>query len=136
MATPVVMVECNHLHLLSTRGDTMKDHLINGYYVSIPEKTLLSKQWRTFTPSTQAVYWTMLLKYKRTGKDANGRVKWKQEELAEAIGLTSRTVIKCLQVLKDKEWISVWKPGGRWLDGTEYRMNPLWADGAKTPKAS
>lgn len=104
-------------------------HLIKGYYVAIPETTLLSKQWRNFTPSTQAVYWTMLLKYMRTGKNANGRVKWKQDELAAATGLSRRTIVTCLQELINKGWTSVWEPGGRWLDGTTYKMNPLWADG-------
>jgi len=109
-------------------------HLIKGYYVAIPETTLQSDQWRAFAPSTQSVYWAMLLKYKRTGKDANGRVKWKQQELALAVGLARKTIIICLQELKDKGWIEVWAPGGRWLDGTTYKMNPLYADGQRNPK--
>jgi len=107
----------------------MSDHLINGYYVGLPENTLESKAWRTLTPSTRCVYTAMLLRYKRTGKEANGKVKWKQPELANKTGLSLKTVGTCLQELKDKEWITVWEPGGRWLDGTTYDVNPVYADG-------
>lgn len=107
----------------------MPDHYINGYYVAIPETTLSSEQWLNLTPSTRCVYTTMLRKYKRTGSEANGRVKWKQPELAKAVGLSLRTVITCLQELKDEGWISVWEPGGRWLDGTTYEIAPKWANG-------
>jgi len=113
----------------------MPDHKINGYYVAIPETTLQSKQWQRLAISTQCVYWTMLLKYKRMGNDADGKVKWKQEELAKKAGVTRKTVIACLQELKVKKWIKVWEPGGRWLDGTTYLMNPLYADGQRNPKA-
>jgi hypothetical protein len=107
----------------------MSNQLINGYYVGIPETTLCSKQWQSLTPSTRCVYTAMLLKYKRKGKDANGRVKWKQPELAKKAGLSLRTTNTCLQELKDKEWITIWEPGGRWLDGTTYELNPSWANG-------
>jgi len=107
----------------------MPDQHINGYYVAIPEKTLQSEQWLMFTPATRCVYWTMMLRYKRTGKDADGRVKWRQDEISQTAGLGLRTVITCLQVLKDRGWISIYEPGGRWLDGTTYDMNPLYANG-------
>ena len=107
----------------------MPDHLVNGYYVAIPEKTLESKAWKLLTPSTRCVYTTMLLRYKRTGSESNGRVKWKQPKLAEESGLSLKTVNTCLQELKDKGWIEVWEPGGRWLDGTTYEVNPIYADG-------
>lgn len=107
----------------------MPDQNIKGYFVAIPNTTLESEQWRNLTLSTRCVYTTMLIKYWRTGKEANGRVKWKQPELAEKAGLSLRTVITCLQELKEKGWITIWEPGGRWLDGTVYEMNPIWANG-------
>jgi hypothetical protein len=71
----------------------------------------------------------MLLRYKRKGKDANGRVKWKQTELVKESGLSLRTVNRGLSDLKGTGWIAVWEPGGRWLDGTTYEVNPKWANG-------
>lgn len=56
-------------------------------------------------------------------------MKWKQPELAEEAGLSLKTVNTCLQDLIDVGWISVWELGGRWLDGTTYEMDPLYADG-------
>lgn len=38
-------------------------------------------------------------------------------------------MIKCIAELIEAEWISVWEPGGRWLDGTTYEMAPEWANG-------
>lgn len=106
----------------------MSNHLVNGYYVALPEKTIDSKEWRSLTPSTRCVYTTMMLKYKRKGDNANGRVKWKQSELAIKVGLSLKTVNTCLQNLKDSKWISVYEPGGRWLDGTTYEMASIYAD--------
>ncbi len=71
----------------------------------------------------------MLRKYRRWGKGANGRVKWRQDELAKASGFTRQTVITCLDELKEHKWISVWEPGGRWVEGTTYEMAPEWANG-------
>jgi len=107
----------------------MSEHLVKGYYVAIPEKTLDSEAWKSLTPSTRCVYTAMLVRYKRTGSESNGRVKWKQPELAEKARLSLKTVNTCLQELKDKGWIEVWEPGGRWLDGTTYEVNPIYADG-------
>ena len=105
----------------------MPDHLIKGNFVAIPETTLDSDEWRDLTASTRSVYTAMLSRYKRKGGD--GRVKWKQTELAELTGFCLKTTNTCLQELEEKEWISVWEPGGRWLDGTTYDMNTLYADG-------
>lgn len=107
----------------------MPNQNINGYFVGLPETMLESKQWRALTPSTRCVYIAMLLKYRRTGKEANGRVKWKQPELAKKTGLSLKTVNSCLQELIENEWIAVWEPGGRWLDGTVYDVDPKWANG-------
>ena len=109
----------------------MPDHRIakDKFYVALPEDTILSKAWHALTPSTRCLYLAMLTRYMRVGPKANGRVKWKQPELVEKTGLSLRTVITCLQELKDEDWISVWEPGGRWLDGTIYTVNPKYADG-------
>ena len=113
----------------------MTDHLIKGYYVALPDTTLQSKEWIGLTPSTRCVYHAMMTKYKRTGKDANGRVTWAQIELAGATGLSRRTVGTCVDNLLDREWIWIDEPGGRWAKGTTYEMNPKYADG-QTPKAT
>lgn len=107
----------------------MLDQSLNGKFVAIPISTLKSHQWRILTSSAQSVYTIMLTKYIRKGDDANGKVKWKQPELAEAVGLSLRTVNTCLQELGEKGFISVWEPGGRWLDGTTYTIEPEWANG-------
>lgn len=107
----------------------MSDQLIKGYYVAIPETTIKSKQWKALTASTRCIYQVMLLRYYRTGKEANGRVKWKQEELVDMTGFSPKTIITSLQTLKEREWLTIWEPGGRWLDGTTYEVNPKWANG-------
>lgn len=107
----------------------MPEQKLIGDFVALPESTLDSQQWKDFTASTCRVYTTMLRKYRRRGKDANGRVKWRQDELAKAAGLSLKTVKRSLQELKDEGWISVWEPGGRWLDGTTYKIAPEWANG-------
>lgn len=107
----------------------MPEQKLIGNFVALPESTLDSKQWKQFTSSTRAVYTTMLRRYKRKGEGANGRVKWRQDDLAEAAGVSTKTVKRSLSDLKDEGWISVYEPGGRWLDGTEYEMNPKWANG-------
>ena len=122
----------NHL---STGVNEMADHLITGYYVAIPQTTLESKEWKALTPSTRCVYHTMLKKYIRKGEGANGRVTWAQVELAEASGLSLRTIGRSTDDLLDKEWLWIDEPGGRWAKGTTYEMNPKYADG-QTPKAT
>jgi len=107
----------------------MSDHLIVGKYVSIPEKTLRSKDWRDLKAYSRAVYTTMGLRYMRTGKSADGRVTWTQPELVEQSGLPLRTVQRGVQELRRKEFVSVWEPGGRWQQGTTYEMNPKYMDG-------
>ncbi len=44
-------------------------------------------------------------------------------------GLSLKTIKRSLQDLKDEGWISVWEPGGRWIEGTTYEMAPEWANG-------
>lgn len=110
------------------------DHLIAGNYVSIPEITLQSKEWRSLKAYSRAVYTTMGLRYRRTGKDADGLVTWTQEELVEESGLPLRTVQRGVQELRTKEFVFVWEPGGRWQKGTRYEMNPKYMDGK--PKAT
>lgn len=107
----------------------MLEQKLIGKFVALPESTLDSKQWKELTSSTCRAYTAMLTKYKRTGKEANGRVKWKQPELAKKAGYSLKTTNTCLQELKDKGWITVWEPGGRWLDGTTYEVEPKWANG-------
>ncbi len=107
----------------------MPEQKLIGNFVALPESTLDSVQWKAFTAATCRVYTTMLRKYMRTGKDANGRVKWRQDELAKAAGLSLKTIKRSLSDLKDEGWISTWEPGGRWLDGTEYTVAPKWANG-------
>lgn len=105
----------------------MSNHFINGNFVAIPETTLDSDSWRGLTASTRCIYKTMLLKYIRKG--GNGRVTWRQDELAKVSGFSLNTVKRSLGDLKEAKWITVWKPGGRWLDGTTYNMSALYADG-------
>ena len=107
----------------------MPEQKLIGKFVALPESTLDSKEWKELTSSTRCVYTAMLRKYRRTGKEANGRVKWKQPELAKKAGYSLRTVNTCLQELLEKRWITVWEPGGRWLDGTIYEVEPKWANG-------
>lgn len=105
----------------------MSNHLIKGNFVAIPETTLDSDEWRGLTASTRCVYEAMLLKYIRKG--GNGRVTWRQDELAKVSGFSLNTVKRSLDDLKAAKWITVYEPGGRWLDGTTYNIDPLYADG-------
>lgn len=100
----------------------MKDHLINGLYTALPNKTILSKEWISLTPSTRCVYKTMMTEYIRTGEKATGRVTWSQADLAEATAISLRTIRKCLDELLEKDWMCVYEPGGRWAKGTTYCM--------------
>lgn len=107
----------------------MPDQHINGFYVALPETTLFSEQWKNLMPSTRCIFMAMLGKYWRKGDEANGKVRWKQEELVDKTGLSLNTIKRGLNELKEKEWLIVWEPGGRWLDGTTYEVNPIWANG-------
>lgn len=111
----------------------MSEQPIQGWFVGIPEKTLLSKQWRALQATTRCVYTAMLLRYKRKGKEANGQVTWAQTELADITGLSVRTVKRGTQELRSKDWITIWEAGGRWAKGTTYDVNPVYANG-ETPK--
>ena len=102
---------------------------IYGYWVGIPITTLQSKEWRNLQSTSRCVYIAMLMRYYRRGEEADGYVNWTQEELAEATGLSLRTVKTCTKELKEKEWITVWNLGGRWARGTTYAVNPLYANG-------
>lgn len=106
-----------------------QDHRIKGPFVAIPEKTMDSKAWKKMSGNTRAVYQTMLRKYKRTGKGANGQVTWSQPELADESGLSLRTVKRSIKELKSKKWIEVVSIGCRWARGTTYYMKPKYADG-------
>lgn len=107
----------------------MSEQPIYGFFVAIPEKTLQSKQWRALKATTRCVYTTMLLRYRRAGVTAGDLVTWAQTELVETTGFSLSTVIRGLDELKDKEWLWIWEPGGRWAKGTTYRVNPLYANG-------
>lgn len=110
----------------------MPDQLINGNFIAIPEKTLLCKEWKNLSVSTKCVYWTMLLRYKRKGKSAEGLVTWLQSELVQYTGLSLRTVKTAIKDLKMRGWIKTWEPGGRWSRATTYKMNSLYANGYTT----
>lgn len=114
-------------------GVSMADQLIKGNYVALPEKTILSKAWKELQPSTRCVYTTMLLDYYRTGKNASDEVTWSQADLAEATGLSLRTVKRGTTELRSKEWIEIVSIGCRWSKGTTYKVNALYANG-ETPK--
>ena len=107
----------------------MQEQKLIGDFVALPESTLDSQQWKAFTASTCRVYTTMLRKYTRWGRNANGRVQWRQDELAKEAGFTRQTVITCIGDLIEAKWISVWEPGGRWIEGTTYEMAPEVANG-------
>ena len=115
------------------RGEKMSNHLIKGYYVAIPEDTIFSEEWKELAPTTRCIYTTMLTRYDRQGGRADGRVTWSQVELVGATGLSLRTVGRSIDELLDKEWISIWEPGGRWATGTTYDVAPEYADG-QSPK--
>jgi len=76
----------------------------------------------------------MLRKYMRSGEEADGRVQWRQDELAEQAGFTRQTIITCIGKLIEHKWISVWEPGGRWTEGTTYEVEPKWANGQRSPE--
>ena len=113
----------------------MSEQPIHGFFVAIPIKTLKSKQWRSLKASTRCIYDMMMTRYIRSGERASDLVKWAQTELVEATGLSLSTVIRSLDELKEKEWVETWEPGGRWVKGTTYRMNPLYANG-KVPETT
>jgi len=110
-------------------GQGGENQLINGNYVSIPEKTMRSKAWRAMPPSTRVVYQTMLLRYRRTGKGANGQVTWLQTELAEEAGISVRTVKRSLTELRAYGWIEVVEVGCKWTRGTTYQVSSRYANG-------
>ena len=111
----------------------MAEQPIYGFFVGIPNKTLKSKQWKRLKATTRCVYTTMLLKYRRAGETASDLVTWAQTELVESTGFSLSTIIRSLEELKQKEWVEIWEPGGRWAKGTTYRMNSLYANG-KAPE--
>ena len=111
----------------------MSDHLITGNYVAIPEDTILSTEWTKLTPTTRCVYTTMMAKYRRKGRGADGCVTWSQVELVEATGISLRTINTCIDCLLEKDWMGVYEAGGRWAKGTTYIMNPWYAD-RQSPK--
>ena len=107
------------------------DHFIKGNFVSLPESTLDSVEWKGLTAATRCVYTTMLKRYQRKGDPTDGEVVWSQVELVEQSGIPLRTVNRCILDLREKEWIWVMEPGGRWAKGTTYKINPVYSDGVK-----
>ncbi len=105
----------------------MPDHYINGDFVAIPLKTLKSRNWRDLKGYSQSVYTTMATRYRRKG--GSGRVKWSHQDLVKESGKPSSTVKRGVKQLKEKGFISVWMPGGRWHSETEYEMVSKWIDG-------
>jgi hypothetical protein len=97
-------------------------------FVGIPSKTLLSKEWKDFSASTRDVYRAILLKYFREDGEDSNKLRWRQDELAALTGFTRKTVNSCIGELIDNEFISVWEPGGRWIDGTTYEIDRKWSD--------
>lgn len=106
-------------------------HPVIGNFVMIPETTLECEQWRELKPYSRVLFITMAIRYKRKGKEANGRVKWSQKELIETTGIPRSTVCDGINNLKLNEFITVWEPGGRWREKTEYELNPKFIDGKK-----
>lgn len=102
---------------------------IKGKFVALPESTLKSKAWKQLNTSTRCVYITMLRRYYRKGKRANGCVTWSQVELEKKSGMSLRTVNRCVDKLIEEDWLTIWEPGGRWAKGTTYKVNPVYADG-------
>lgn len=113
----------------------MSEQSLGNDFVGIPCKTLDSKQWKGLQPTTRCLYLTVLKRYYRNGKLANGMVTWTYDDLASEAGLSRRTVRRGMQELKQKDWVAVWEPGGRWERGTTYLVNPFYANGT-TPKGS
>ena len=105
----------------------MSDHYINGEFVAIPEKTRRSRSWRSSKAYSRVVYITMALNYRR--KNGNGRVKWSHEDLVAESGIPSTTLKRGIKELKQKGFISIWMPGGRWHKETEYEMASEYIDG-------
>jgi len=108
---------------------------LDGTFVGIPVTTICSDEWRLLKAYSRAIYVTMLLKYWR--KYDNLMVDWKQTELAEESGLPLRTVQRGLKELREHEFISMEKPGGRWSTCATYRINPEFADwNTESPKGT
>jgi len=100
----------------------MADHLINGEFVAIPLKTLKSKKWRDLKGYSRAIFMTMATKYRRTGPDADGMVDWSQVDLIAESGVPSSTLKRGMKELKQKGFVVVWIPGGRWHSETTYDL--------------
>jgi len=107
----------------------MSNHLVNGEFVAIPLQTLECREWNELKGFSRAIYMTMAIKYRRTGKEANGHVKWSHKELVSKSGIPSTTLKRRIKELKAKGFVAVWMPGGRWYSETEYIMVPQYIDG-------
>jgi len=113
----------------------MPEQPLGKDFVGVPCTTLRSKEWKGLQPTTRCLYITMLIKYRRKGTMSTGKVTWTYDELAKAGGLSRRTVRRAMQELKQKDWVTIWEPGGRWKRDTTYGMNPLFANGG-TPETT
>lgn len=92
--------------------------------IKIPCSLLTNKQFVSLLPSSRLVYITMKIKL---GLDSL-LVQWSHKKLAELTDMSRHTVVSSTQELIDHNFITVIKPGGRWVEGTTYRMNPEYLE--------
>ena len=95
-------------------------------FVSLPRKTLGSKEWKELSPAAKILY--PLIKAKYNGNN-NGNIRLYYSELGGIRGLSSHsTISRAFAELEKKGWIKRTKFGGMYRYFNKYKLTGKYDD--------
>ena len=99
---------------------------VNGSFLQLPHKTILSEEFNSLTSSSKSLYLLLLTRWNREKEKADKERQFSYNEMLKIIKLDRHTIAKAINQLEEKEFISV----TRCFNGcaSKYKFNTKWLD--------